>query len=202
MVPSDFVRALPKVQLHCHLEGTVDAATFRALAQAHGIDIGARGQRPARSGRTRSRSFREFLLTFADVCRTLAEPDDFARIAANTRPTRARRTSATRRCSSRRRSGRSSIADLDVRAAVRAIREEFDAAERAGGPQVQLIFDLTRNFGLERAMETARQAVELAEFGVIGVGLGGDEANFPAGALRRAVRVRARARAADGRPRR
>lgn len=178
MVPSDFVRALPKVQLHCHLEGTVAAATFRSLAQAHGIDIGARGSGPL-EGTYAFASFREFLLTFGDVCRTLAEPDDYARIAREyALDARAQNVRYAELFVS------PSVwtffhRDLDVRAAVRAIREEFDAAARAGGPPVQLIFDLTRNFGLERAMATARQAVELAEFGVIAVGLGGDEANFP-----------------------
>ncbi len=178
MPPSAFVRALPKVQLHCHLEGTVDAATFRSLAAAHGLDIGARGSGPLEATYAFT-SFREFLLTFADVCRALATPDDFARIAREyARDARAQNVRYAELFVS------PSVwtyfhRALDVRAAVRAMRVEFDAAARDGGPDVRLIVDLTRNFGVERAAATARTAVELAEFGVIAVGLGGDEANFP-----------------------
>jgi adenosine deaminase len=178
MEPSAFVRALPKVQLHCHLEGTVAAATFRELANVHGVGIGARGSVPLEETYAFA-SFREFLLTFADVCRTLRTPDDFARIAREyAQDARAQNVRYAELFVS------PSVwtyfhRGLDVRSVVRALRGEFDAAARDGGPEVRLICDLTRNFGLERAAATARQAVELAEFGVIGIGLGGDEANFP-----------------------
>ncbi|MBD5653637.1 MAG: adenosine deaminase, partial [Candidatus Eremiobacteraeota bacterium] len=71
--------------------------------------------------------------------------------------------------------------ELDVVATVAAMRAEFDVARASGGAQVAIICDLTRNFGVERAFETARTAVRLADagLGVVGIGLGGDEANFP-----------------------
>jgi adenosine deaminase len=68
---------------------------------------------------------------------------------------------------------------LDVRAAVGAIREALDDAGRMLGIEVALIADLTRNFGVERAEQSARQAVALRDLGVIGIGLGGDEAHYP-----------------------
>lgn len=179
MPPSALVRALPKVQLHCHLEGTVAAATFRSLADAHGVDIGARGRGPLEATYAFG-TFREFLLTFADVCRALSTPDDFAQIAREyARDAQAQNVRYAELFVS------PSVwtffhRALDVRETVRAMRAEFDAAAREGGPMVRFIFDLTRNFGVERAAATARRAVELAEFGVIGIGLGGDEANFPA----------------------
>ena len=176
---SAFVRALPKVQLHCHLEGTVRPETFRELAALRGVaSERARGplERTYAFG-----TFREFLLTFAEVCKTLQRPDDYARIA--------------REYASDARAGKVRYAeifispsvwtffhrDLDVVATVSAMRDVFDAAEREGGPRVAFICDLTRNFGVERAFETARTAVRLAEagLGVVGIGLGGDEANYP-----------------------
>jgi len=44
--------ALPKVQLHCHLEGTVRAETFRALAAKYGVELGERAD-PAERMRSR-----------------------------------------------------------------------------------------------------------------------------------------------------
>jgi len=74
-----FVQALPKVQLHCHLEGTVRAATFRELARSHAVES-ARAAGPLEQTYVFA-NFGEFLLTFAEICKALKEPQDYARIA-------------------------------------------------------------------------------------------------------------------------
>src|ERR1700684_4304686 len=70
--------ALMKVQLHCHLEGTVRAETFRDLAVKYGVDLGERADPDRTYAFT---TFGEFLLLFAKVTETLRAPEDFARIA-------------------------------------------------------------------------------------------------------------------------
>jgi adenosine deaminase len=176
---SAFALNLPKVQLHCHLEGTIEPGRFRDLAKAHEVDIGARAIGPEASAFAFS-DFGEFLLLFADVCKVLQTPDDFAALAAD--------YAASARAQSVRYAElfiSPSVwtyfhRDLDAAAAVRAMREEFDRAQRDGGPHVAFIADLTRNFGAERALETARFAATLGGERVIGIGLGGDERRFPA----------------------
>ncbi|MBC5804147.1 MAG: adenosine deaminase [Candidatus Eremiobacteraeota bacterium] len=170
----------PKVQLHCHLEGTVRAATFRELAAQRGV-ASARASGPPEATYAFA-TFRDFLLTFAEVCKTLQRPEDYARVA---------REYAADAAAQNVRYAEIFIspsvwtffhAGLDVNACVRAMRDTLDAEESRTGLRVRFICDLTRNFGTQRAFETARVAVALAEadVGVIGVGLGGDEANFPA----------------------
>ena len=80
MPSSAYVRTLPKVQLHCHLEGSVAPQTFRKLAARHGVDIGVRGVGPPEDSYAFS-TFGEFLLLFAEVCKTLRTPEDFADVA-------------------------------------------------------------------------------------------------------------------------
>lgn len=174
------VRALPKVQLHCHLEGTVRPQTFRALAAKHGIDLGARASLD--DDRLYDfADFRAFLLLFRDVSETLREPADFARIA---------REYGIDAAAQRVRYAEIFVSpsvwtffqpDLDVRATFAAIRDAFDTLERErdDAPEVKIVCDVTRNFGSERAFATAKLAASLTEFGVIGIGLGGDEFNFP-----------------------
>jgi aminodeoxyfutalosine deaminase len=176
---SSAIRALPKVQLHCHLEGTVRAETFRELAARYGIPS-VRAAGPLDETYVFA-DFKAFLLTFAEVCKTLREPDDYGRIARdfvedalaqNVRHAELFISPSVWTFFHR---------DLDVHAAVRAMRDAFDAG--AGrGLDVALICDLTRNFGVERAQQTAEVAVALAEagLGVVGIGLGGDEVNYPA----------------------
>ncbi len=174
------IERVPKVQLHCHLEGTVRAATFRDLATQHGL-LSPRATGPSEETFAFA-TFREFLLTFAEVCKALQRPEDYARVA---------REYAADAVEQNVRYAEIFISpsvwtffhsDLDVGACVAAMREALDAQERSSGLAVRFICDLTRNFGTERAFETARTAVELAEagLGVIGIGLGGDEMNFPA----------------------
>ncbi len=175
-----FVRALPKVQLHCHLEGTVSAETFRELAALHSVES-ARAAGPLAETYAFA-TFRDFLLTFAEVCKTLQTPEDYARIASDYA-----RTAIAQNVRYAEIFISPSVwtffhKQLDVRDCVAAIREALDAEASPHGVEIALICDLTRNFGLERAAATARIAVSLAEagLGVIGIGLGGDEANFPA----------------------
>ncbi len=169
--------ALTKVQLHCHLEGTVRAATFRALAAKHGVELGERAD-PART--YAFTSFGEFLLLFAKVTETLRESDDFARVARDYVVDAAAQGVAYAEVFVSPSVWTFFHRDLDVRATMEAIREALDAVGGPLGIDVALIVDLTRNFGAERAEQSVREAIGLRDLGVIGVGLGGDEARFPA----------------------
>ena len=181
--------AIPKVHLHCHLEGTLRAATFVELAARHGVPLRYRpgstdgpfrdepAERVDPNDPYLFKDFGEFLLAFAAVSRSLAQPDDYGRLAREFVETALTQGVIY---------GELFISPsvwtffhktLDVRACVEAIVAEL----RAARPQAtfRLIVDLTRNFGMERAMQIATIATQLTDLDVIGVGLGGDEARFP-----------------------
>ncbi len=67
---------------------------------------------------------------------------------------------------------------LDVRATMEAIVAELRAARPRA--TFRLLPDLTRNFGAESALATARAMAAMTELDVIGISLGGDESRFPA----------------------
>ncbi len=181
--------AIPKVHLHCHLEGTLRAATFVELAARSGVPLRYRPGstdgpfRDAPSERVDPndpylfKDFGEFLLAFAAASRSLGKPDDYARLAREFVETAQSEGVIY---------GELFISPsvwtffhktLEVRACVEGIVAEL----RAARPQAsfKLIVDLTRNFGMERAMQTAVLAARLTDLDVIGVGLGGDESRFP-----------------------
>ena len=78
--PREFVRSLPKAELHVHLEGTVDAATLLALAERH-------GERPPADDADGVREwfafdgFPMFLERYFTIVGLLRDPDDFALVA-------------------------------------------------------------------------------------------------------------------------
>jgi len=92
MMSLELLRNMPKVQLHCHLEGTLRAATFIDLARKHGVALTYRphgaGPFPADEPRGDEahpyafKDFEGFLLTFAAVSRSLAEPADYKLLAS------------------------------------------------------------------------------------------------------------------------
>jgi adenosine deaminase len=178
MTRADILR-IPKVQLHCHLEGTLHRDRFRQLAFHHGVDIGTRGRVPV--GETyRFGSFGEFLLLFRDVASVLREPADFAALATDfvadavAQNVRYAEIFVSPSVWTWFHHG------IDVEATFAAMRTALDAGHAKHGIVVAFICDLTRNFGAERALETARLGVAMQKYGVIGVGLGGDEAKWPA----------------------
>lgn len=179
----DFAALAPKIHLHCHLEGTLAAETFVELAGHYGLSTRFRPGGDETDGpRDPERvyafaDFREFLLIFAAVSRALATPGDYARLA---------REFVANADAQRVRYGELFVSpsvwrffhpQLDLREALHAIAHELRAATQG---EYRLIVDVTRNFGATSALETARFAADCTDLGVIGIGLGGDEARFPA----------------------
>lgn len=190
MIPDpELLRRIPKVQLHCHLEGTLRASTFIDLAKRHGVALTyRRGQaadvlpaaQPAADPESvyRFADFQEFLMTFAAVSRALAQPADYGRLAAEYVEDALAHNVAHAEVFISPSVWQFFHPDIDVRTCVQEMRRAFDSARP--DLDVQLIADVTRNFGAESALQTVRTAVELQDLGVIGIGLGGDEAKYPA----------------------
>jgi adenosine deaminase len=175
---------IPKIHLHCHLEGSLRPTTFVEFAREQGFSLRYRPGGVSEDASEavdpadpyRFKSFQEFLYGFAAVSRTLSTPDRFARLAREFAQDAAAQNVIY---------GELFVSPsvwtffqpgLDVRATLRDILAELNAG---GESRFRLIVDLTRNFGAEKAMQTARLASELAGDGVIGIGLGGDEQRFP-----------------------
>ncbi|MGH7738110.1 MAG: adenosine deaminase [Candidatus Tyrphobacter sp.] len=164
------VHVLPKVHLHCHLEGTLRPAAFRDLAALAGVEVAAGDPYDFVD-------FAGFLQTFMSVCKVLRVPQDYARLAREF-VEGAREENALY--------GELFISPsawaffhptLDIRAAIAAIARELRADPER---EFALIVDVTRNLGVESALGTVELAAECKALGVVGIGLGGDEVRFPA----------------------
>jgi len=76
-VTTDHVRRLPKVELHCHLEGSARAATIADLARATGVDLPVGDPADLFT----FTDLNQFLSVYEIVCRSLVTVEDFHRIA-------------------------------------------------------------------------------------------------------------------------
>jgi adenosine deaminase len=163
------VRAIPKVHLHCHLEGTLRPATFRELAERAGIVV----PEPVYG----FPDFAGFLRTFMDVCRSLRAPEDYRRLAREFVQDARERGVMYGELFVSPSAWAFFHPELDLCATLEAIAQELQSAEFA---HFSLIVDVTRNLGVESAMKTTDLAASLAHCNVVGIGLGGDEVRFPA----------------------
>ena len=74
---TDHVCRLPKVELHCHLEGSARASTIAELAKRNGVALPVADP----SELFRFTDLNQFLSIYDIVCRSLVHADDFHRIA-------------------------------------------------------------------------------------------------------------------------
>jgi adenosine deaminase len=71
-----FARALPKVELHCHLEGSVRATTIADLAAVNGVTLPVHDPNDLYS----FTNLTEFLAVYSVICSSFKTADDFRRI--------------------------------------------------------------------------------------------------------------------------
>jgi aminodeoxyfutalosine deaminase len=174
---SDFLRSLPKAELHLHLEGTVTPETLVELSERH----------PAgRLTLEQSRSlyqyvdFTGFLLAFKAITERLLTPDDYELITWRMAQALAAQ----------------GVVHAEVYVSVGVVyywrRIEFEPlfagmerarlrAEREFGLTILWIFDAVRHFGVEEAARVFRKAAEMHKehASIVGIGIGGDERRMP-----------------------
>jgi aminodeoxyfutalosine deaminase len=78
--PTEIVRAMPKAELHVHLEGTVEPPTLLALARRHGLEPPGPDEESV-SAWYRFDGFEQFLNRYLTVLELLVDPEDFALVA-------------------------------------------------------------------------------------------------------------------------
>jgi len=165
--------ALPKAELHLHLEGAVEPATVVELAARHG---GALTPEEA-AARYHYQDFAGFLEAFKWVTSFLRTPADYALI--------------TERLAKRLLAQSVVYAEVTLSIGVMLRRKQDPAANFAAiceagrrahkkGLRLQWIFDGVRQFGADAAMEVVRLAAQMKSEGVVAFGMGGDELALPA----------------------
>lgn len=189
-----WLRTLPKIELHVHLEGTLRPATVLRLTEKHRLDNGFSSVADIRD-RYRFTSLTHFIETFTLVCECLRTPEDiavalreygdellrqnvmYAELHLNPEPHLRKR----------------GIDPVDLFAAIGEVRSDFILDH---GLMLNWICDGIRDAdcGPGSAEVTVDVMVEIGHgSGIVALGLGGDENGYP---LEDFVRPFARARSA------
>lgn len=161
------IAALPKAELHLHLEGSIEPETLRQIDPSLTADEIAQAF-------AYERSFAGFLGSYVWVTRRLTKPEHYA-IAA-------------RRLLERLEAQNVLYAEITLSAGVVLRREQdlgavYDALWRESMRSRVKVFwipDAVRQFGAELACPVLQFALERRDDGVIAFGIGGDEVAGPA----------------------
>jgi len=169
-IPENVFVAMPKAELHVHLEGSIAPSTLVELAAHHGVTLTAEETSPRYAAGT----FDQFIENFIWITSFLRGPKDYAWIAR-------RFAESLRRQNVLYAEVTLSIGVMfrrnqDPAANFAALR---DAAAEVPGVQLKYIFDAVRQWGAAPAMEVARIAAELRSPDIIAYGIGGDELGLP-----------------------
>jgi aminodeoxyfutalosine deaminase len=171
----EWIRGLPKPELHVHLEGTITLDSYTRIAQRNGIEVGDDAAKLFAC-----HDFDSFLRAFLRVVRALRQPVDFADLAYEYLSVSARNGVRHVEFFMSPATQRKFVPDLDLEATVSSIHDARTKAQREFGISSLVLFDMVRNLGETEAYEDIALAQRCREYDVIGVGLGGDERNFPA----------------------
>ena len=170
---SAWLRRVPKVELHLHLEGAIPHAALWQLVQKYGGDP-ALPDRHALARRFAFRDFPHFIETWIWKNRFLREYEDFTSIAEavarDLAQQNVRYAEAHYSPSDFRHQG------LEPQPLTAAIRRGLEAVPEV---EMALVADLVRDSELPAAARTLAQVREVQDLGVTGIGLGGSEQSFP-----------------------
>jgi adenosine deaminase len=171
-----FVRALPKVELHLHLEGAVSPATFADLAAKNGVALPA-GKRT--SDLYSYGNLPDFLAIYDLVCASIRDSGDFSRVTFE----------ALERCALAGAryvelffSPHAHLAHgVAYATMLEGILDGFRRAREAHGLVARLIPAHSRELGPERGDRFLDMVLAERPAEVIGIGLDYNEAPFPPG---------------------
>ncbi len=167
-----FIRQMPKVDLHIHLEGSVRPATLLALAHRNGVALPATDEAGLRAW-YRFRDFDHFAAIYDLICDCIYTPDDLALIAyelgASAAADNVRYLEVTMTTNARLRRGLS----LDDQLA--GVRAGATDALRDFGVRMRFIPDIVPEQSMDEAWTLVRWAVEQQDNDICALGIAGTE---------------------------
>ena len=182
-IDRDVLRRMPKVELHCHLEGSVRASTLIEMAQRRSVPLPTADP----DDLYRFDDLAEFLHVYELACRALASVSDFALVTYEALEDAARSSNVRYR----EMFFNPSLHTVPYPAMLEGIVAGVRAAEHDYGIQCRLIPSIYRHDSVATATAMVEQVAAHRSDYVVGIGMDGDELARPTRPVRRTVRGRA-----------
>jgi aminodeoxyfutalosine deaminase len=176
MTDSDILEAMPKAEVHLHLEGTISPETLWSLAERNGVKLPVSGLEELR-GLYSFEDFDKFIRLWLLMCSCLKAEDDYVGMVdgfvAECRRQNIRYVEAHLTPYNHEKFGIGASRSLEV------VTRRLLEAEASGGPVTRLILDIPGEASPESGDFTARFLEGLANPLVVAIGLGGPEKGLP-----------------------
>ena len=174
---TEYIRALPKAELHLHIEGCMTPHRLEELSRAYNSRYQALAAETLSQQGFQYDDFDDFLNTYKIACYHLQKPGDYVALledaAESFRLHNVRYAEIIYAPSIPWKWKRSGEEVLE------ALVHTSDGIEKEQGTKIRWILDCVRQWGQEAAWKTARLAQKFQSRGVVGIGLGGDEYSLP-----------------------
>lgn len=172
------VKAMPKTELHTHVEGSVRPETILELASQYNYELPASTVDGLKSkiGMRPGENLLDFLQKFDCFRFVFDRPDTLKRLAYEQIEDNAKENVQYTeiRINPYKRPDQVSVGQV-----LDSVLEGMEAAKSDYGVEAKLIASINRSHSVERAMEVAKAAVERKDRGIVGLDLAGDEVNNP-----------------------
>ncbi len=178
---TDFLHALPKTDLHVHLDGSLRLSTVRELAHKFGLDYEFRTDEDVRAVCQVSEeceSLVDYLKVFDITLALMQEQEELTRIARELAEDAHREN--VRYIEVRYSPLLHTKAGLQYDQIVGAVQKGLDQARRRFGIRSGQIICGMRHISAESSLELAKLAVRWRDRGVVGFDLAGAEKDYPA----------------------
>jgi adenosine deaminase len=172
------IRALPKAELHIHLEGSIRPQTLLLLAQRNGVDLGCKDEEDVRALYS-YKDFSHFMQLYGILTSVLRQPEDFLLITKELGLEAAQEGTLYLEVTfsaaiHHRRKG------LPFDEMMDAIAQGAAIVKQQVGVEMRFILDHVRGYPLDYCQRTAEWCVQGQDKGVVAFGLGGYEPDWPA----------------------
>ena len=181
-ITEELVRALPKTDLHCHLDGSLRVETLLELAHEQGVELPADNVEELNNiihaGSERNKSLAEYLKVFDYTLSVLQEAPALERVAFELAEDQW--NDGVRLLEVRFSPVLNIEKGLTLAEIIEATKAGLKRAEAKYGIKTGIIVCGIRSIGAQTSLTLAELAVAFKNRGVVGYDLAGQEENFPA----------------------
>lgn len=170
----EFLRAMPKTEVHLHMEACISKETLAGMLARNRIDY----EDEQLNKLYKFSNLQEFIKLFLFIIDSIKTPDDFELVFQNLRDYMNANNV---------RYGEVFLAPSRMIQNGLDFSEIADTLDRlsrecrlAGGPDIRYLIDVSRTFGPENASKNLQRVLSNAKSSIIGIGLGGAELMGPA----------------------